>query len=729
MQSFPHSKKNKSIFSLRLKKKLWFLLIAFVTISMLFYLFILKDLPFPTKLNSLDFAQSTQIFDRNKRLLYSIYSSRNQKFIPLSSIPKHVREATIAIEDKDFYSHGAIDFRAISRSLVSIIFRRELQGGSTLTQQLVKNSLLTPERTISRKIKEVILSFVTEAIYPKDKILEMYLNQVPYGGTAWGIEAAAQTYFGKSTSSLDLAESALLAGLPESPTTNSPYGAHPEFAKKRQTLILNKMYEQKYITVSQKEKALKQKLKFKPAYDNILAPHFVLYIKDLLVKKYGEKLVEEGGLNVITSLDYEIQDFAQKTVKKNIEELAGYHVTNGAALVTIPGTGEILAMVGSRDYFDDSIDGNVNVVLSLRQPGSSIKPVNYAVGLIKGYTAATPFIDAPVCFPTLDGKNYCPVNYDGNWHGVVQMRYALGNSINIPAVKMLKLNGIQSMISTASAMGITSFDDPDRYGLSLTLGGGEVTMLDMGESYAVFANQGYRINLHPILKITDSRGKVLEEYKPLSSPIFGKKVLPEGVAFIISDILADNNSRMMAFGSNSSLRIPDRTVSVKTGTTNDLRDNWTIGYTPSFVVAVWVGNNDNTPMGRLTSGVTGAAPIWNEIMTYLLKDKPIEPLPRPPNVIQKSICSISGLLPKSDGEKCETRFEYFLKGTEPKKQEEGLQKVRIDKTTQDLAKPNQTENIEEKEVVLINDAAGEPYCITCPHPTPTGEQNPTSAPN
>lgn len=686
--------------------------------SILFYFFILKDLPFPSKLSSSSNPQATQIFDRDQNLLYSVYSTKNQTFIPLSSIPKHTREATIAIEDKDFYRHGAIDFRAISRALVSIVIHKELQGGSTITQQLVKNSLLTPERTIPRKIKEVILSFATEALYSKDKILEMYLNQIPYGGTSYGIEAASQTFFGKKASGLTLAESALLAGLPEAPTTNSPFGSHPEFAKERQVAILNKMYEQKYISKKQKDDAIKEILKFKKLSNNISAPHFVLYVKDLLIKKYGEKMVEEGGLRVTTSLDSEIQEFAQEIVFEEVNKLDRLHVTNGAALVTNPATGEILALVGSKDYFDTQIDGNVNIALALRQPGSSIKPINYAVGLIKGYTAATTFVDQKICFPTVIGKEYCPVNYDGKFHGVMQMRYALGNSINIPAIKMLKVNTVPSMIATASAMGITTFTEPQRYGLSLTLGGGEVTMLEMAKAYGVFANGGYKIDLHPILKIIDNKGKVLDEYTPPSSPIFGKKVLPEGIAFIISDILADNNARSLAFGPSSSLKIPNQTVSVKTGTTNDYRDNWTIGYTPEYVAATWVGNNDNTPMNNLVSGVTGAAPIWKDIMSGLLKDLPPHPVTRPSNVIQKRVCSVSGFLPPLDNS-CETRFEYFIKGTEPKKIDSGLQKVRIDKATQDLAPSNKTDNVEEQDHLIVRDADNTMYCVTCPHPEPS----------
>lgn len=706
------------------KKHIWlllfivFLIAGFISAT---YFFILKDLPLPTKLSSSSAPQSTQIFDRNQKLLYTIYAAKNQNFVSLSQIPKYMQQATIAIEDKDFYKHGALDFKGIFRSLISIIVHKELQGGSTLTQQLVKNSLLTPERTIVRKIKEVILAFATEAIYPKNKILEMYLNQIPYGGTTYGIEAASQTFFGKKSRDLTLAQSALLAGLPEAPTTNSPFGSHPEFAKKRQIAILNKMYEQKYISKKQRDDSIKETLKFQTFSNNISAPHFVLYIKDLLIKKYGEKIVEEGGLQVTTSLDSKIQEEVQSIVTKNVDKLQGYHATNGSALVTNPATGEILAMVGSKDYFDEAVDGNVNITLSLRQPGSSIKPINYAVGLMRGSTGATVFVDMPICFPTNEGKKYCPVNYDGKWQGVIQMRYALGNSINIPAIKMLKVNGVPAMIATASAMGITTFTEPEKYGLSLTLGGGEVTMLEMVTAYGVFANGGYRINLHPILKIIDSHGKTLDEYKPPSSPIFGKKVLPEGVSFIISDILSDNNARLMEFGPNSALKIANQVVSAKTGTTNDFRDNWTFGYTPDYVVGSWVGNNDNTPMNNIASGITGAAPIWHDIMTYLLQDKTPHPISRPPSVIQKKVCSVSGLLPPQDGtpNRCETRFEYFIKGTEPYRLDPGIQKVKIDKNTNDLATPNQTDNVEERDNIVITDATGQTYCATCPHPSPT----------
>jgi membrane carboxypeptidase/penicillin-binding protein len=403
-------------------------------------------------------------------------------------------------------------------------------------------------------------------------------------------------------------------------------------------------------------------------------------------------------------------------------------VTNGAALVTKPATGEILAMVGSKDYFDTKIAGNVNITISLRQPGSSIKPINYAVGILNGYNAATTFIDQPICFPNQGGKEYCPLNYDGKWHGLVQMRYALGNSFNIPAVKMLELNGVEAMTATASAMGITTFTEPERYGLSLTLGGAEVKMVDMATAFGVFANSGYRIDLHQILKVTDKTGKVLEKYTPPLSPIFGKKILPDGVAFIISDILADNGARLTEFGDNSELKIPGQTVSVKTGTTNDFRDNWTIGYTPSFLVAAWVGNDDNTQMSGLVSGITGAAPIWNDVMSYLLKGKSPQPISRPPGIIQKAVCSDTGLATTAGAAGCPTRFEYILKGTEATKGQIITGDTSVDKTTQDLPAKGQTDNLENKTETIYTDPTGDRFCLTCPHPSLLASPTPTPPP-
>ncbi len=700
---------------------LWLLLLLPILIAVgVFYYYILKDLPSPTHLSTNSLGQSTQIYDRNGVRLYTIYDNKNQTFVPLKTIPRNLQLATLVAEDKDFYKHGAIDLRGVARAFYATIFQKNLQGGSTLTQQLVKNSLLTPERTIQRKLKELILSFATEALYSKDEIIEMYLNQVPYGGTAYGVQAASRMYFGKDVDKLTLAESALLAGFPESPSTYAPFGSRPELGKQRQEYILRRMQEEGFITAKEREEALKQKISFRSTISEIKAPHFVFYVRDLLVKKYGERTVNEGGLQVKTSLDLSMQEFAEQTVASEVAELKRFNGSNGAALVTNPGTGEVLAMVGSRNYFDQEIDGNVNITLSHRQPGSSIKPINYAVGLIKGYAASTPFIDKASCFP--GRPTYCPKNYDGKYHGVVSFRNALGNSLNIPAVQMLKVNGLDAMIATASAMGITTFKDPERYGLSLTLGGGEVTMTDMATAFGVFANRGYRIDLHPILKVTDKTGKVLEEYTPPESPIFGKKVLPPGVAFIISDILQDNGARTMAFGPNSMLRIPGQTVSVKTGTTNDYRDNWTIGYTPSLLTAVWVGNNDNTPMSGVVSGVTGAAPIWNTLMTEFLKDKPAEPLAQPSDVISRAVCTSSGSIPPAEG--CQTRREYFLKDYPVKQPITRREKVFIDKETGDIAPAGKTENVEEREETIIIDPLGNRYCLTCPHPSPSESPQP-----
>jgi membrane peptidoglycan carboxypeptidase len=397
-------------------------------------------------------------------------------------------------------------------------------------------------------------------------------------------------------------------------------------------------------------------------------------------------------------------------------------------MVADPATGEILAMVGSKDYFDPNIDGNVNVTIAKRQPGSSIKPLNYVTGLMKGYTAATPFVDNKICFPNPGYAPYCPVNYDGKFHGVLSMRYALGNSINIPAVKMLKLNTVPSMIDTADKMGITTFTDPDNYGLSLTLGGGEVMMIDMVQAYGVFANEGYKVDLVHILKVIDPRGKVLEEYKPPKSAIFGKKVIPEDVSFIMSDILADNGARIMEFGENSQLRIPGKVVSAKTGTTNDFRDNWTFGYTPSFVVGVWVGNNDNSPMYSVASGITGAAPIWHDIMAHLLKEKAIETYKRPDDIIVKEVCEITGLVPVA-GSPCKTRLEYFVSGTETTlaRYTTEKQNVWVNKDTHNPPPTGVTDtNLEIKSENVIKDATGETFCVSCPTPTPS--PSPTASP-
>ena len=693
------------------KSKLFVVCLA--VICLLVWLF--WDLPLPSKLSSYSFPTSTLIFDRNGQLLYEIYAEKNRLPVKLADLPPYIKWATVASEDKNFYRHHGFDIGGILRAGYNIVFRRTLQGGSTITQQLVKNALLEdPRRTVRRKIREAVLTLVTEIIYSKDQILEMYLNQVPYGGTAWGIEAAAQTYFAKSAKGLTLAEAALLAGLPASPTRFSPFGAHPELAAERQKRVLQRMKEDGYIDEKLKLEAQNEKLNFAPALTTIKAPHFVLYVKELLVEMYGEKMVEQGGLKVTTTLDLDLQNFSQQTVASEVAKLKKLKVSNGAALVTNPKTGEILAMVGSRNYFDQEIDGNVNLTLRLRQPGSAIKPINYAAALAKKIiTPATVLNDTPTCFQVAGQPLYCPKNYDGQFHSPVQVRFALGNSYNLPAVKVLALNGLEDFIASASAMGITTWKDPSKYGLSLTLGGGEVTMYDMATAFSAFSNLGIRQDLWAIKKVVDQNGKVLYEHQTQEGP----RVLPMEVAYLINHILLDNNARQPMFGLSSWLVVKNHPeVSVKTGTTNDLRDNWTIGWNPSILVATWVGNNDNSPMSYVASGVTGASPIWNKIISYALKDKKEEWPFKPEGVVGAQVCQISGLLPNPESP-CPTRFEYFIEGTVPSQTENLRQFVEIDKTTGQLA-TNDTppENRELQEKQIITDPLGTKYCLDCPFP-------------
>lgn len=637
-----------------------FVLVIVISISFYFYLNILKDLPNPDKLITRDQIVSTKIYDRKARLLFTIFNgNQNRTLIRLNEMPTFVQQATVAIEDKEFYKHPGFSLRGIMRALWRNVFNAKVEGGSTITQQLVKNALLTPERTWQRKIKEVLLSIQVELIFNKDEILQMYFNEVPFGGTAYGIEAASQTYFGKSIKDVNLAEGALLAGLPAAPTKYSPFGANPKLAIDRQHQVLDAMVKEGYISLREAQEAKKQRIVLAPLATNIQAPHFVMYVKDLLVEKYGIKTVEQGGLQVMTSLDLDLQEMTQQAVSNEVNKLYNMHVTNGAAIITNPQTGEILAMVGSRDYFDQEKDGNVNVTTSLRQIGSAIKPVTYAVALSNGFTPATIIPDTPITYKIPGTDPYTPVNYDGKFHGNVTLRTALGSSYNIPAVKTLAVFGVNKMIDMAQSMGITTWNNRSRFGLSLTLGAGEVKMIDMAVVYGTLANLGNRVNLKPITKVIDYKGKVLESMT--EQPI--QRVLDTKVAYLLTDILKDNAARTPAFGPSSYLNIPNHEVAVKTGTTNDKRDNWTIGFSNDVLVAVWVGNNDNTPMNAVASGITGASPIWNQIMVNLLKDKEAQHFQRPDNLLKIRVCVINGLLPC---EGCPTVEEYFVAGTEPK---------------------------------------------------------------
>jgi 1A family penicillin-binding protein len=718
-------KKNLTRF---LRKKKLILSIVSLSIIIFIYFFIFYQLPSPHQLKNYQIIPlSTQILDRNGNLLYSIYKNQKRSMIHIKDLPKYTIQATVAIEDKDFYHHHGISLvGGILRAIKDSILKKQIQGGSTITQQLVKSALLSPERTIRRKIREIILAFWIEQIYSKDQILEFYLNQIPYGGTLYGIEEASRAFFNKSAKELTLEESAFLAGLPQAPTLYSPYH-NPQLAKQRRNDVLLAMYKQGYINKETYQKAIKKPLVVEPLKEKINAPHFVFYVKEELERKFNIQSIETAGFKIYTTLDLEIQKQAEKTVKEEIDQLKNLNVGNAAVLVTRPPTGEILAMVGSVDYFA-SDSGSFNVTTALRQPGSAIKPINYAIGIErKLVTPATIFLDIPVCFITTgQSKAYCPVNYDGQFHGPQALRFALGNSLNIPAVKMLALNGVKEFIASASAFGITTFKDPKNYGLSLTLGGGEVKMTEMAKAFSAFANQGKVKDLVSILKIIDKNDRIIYQNndpnlvknisKPISYPKFlsieGKQIISKETAFLISHILLDNNARTIAFGPSSYLVVPGKAVSVKTGTTDDKRDNWTIGFTPNFLTVVWIGNNDNSPMNPyLTSGITGAAPIWNKIMSYILKNQPdLWPI-KPENIVGRQICWDTTMI-KGENDSCQTRFEYFIKGTEPK--EPVVSKQIVPVTKDDKLAPTNYPEIEMKEKTIIRDMFN-PYCVDCNH--------------
>lgn len=629
----------------------------------IFWWGVLRDLPKPSELLTRKQSLTTKIYDRHGILLYKLYKNQNRSIVALTSLPEYVVEATLAIEDAEFYQHPGFSIKGISRAMRSNLASSGLQGGSTITQQLVKNTLLTSERTLLRKLKEFVLALEVEYFFTKDEILSMYLNEVGYGGTVYGIEEAADYYFGKSARELTLAEAALLAGLPASPTVYSPFGSRPDLATMRQHLVLKRMMEENMITNEEMEQALATPLHFASPSNDILAPHFVMYVKDWLVSQYGEAMVNSGGLEVVTTLDYGIQSQAQVAIETELNKLAGMNVGNGAAMVTSPKTGEILAMVGSKNYFDSEVDGQVNVTIRPRQPGSSIKPLTYALALEKGYLkAATLIDDAPITYQSPGSPAYSPQNYDGRFHGKVTVRQALANSYNVPAVKTLAQVGVPQLVEFAEEMGITTWNDPGRFGLSLTLGGGEVTMEDMTEAYGVFATGGYRVPRVSVLRVSDYRGEQLYEYR--CDDCQKNRVLSTETAFTISDILADNTARSAAFGTRSVLVIPGKRVAVKTGTTNDLRDNWTIGYTPDYLVATWVGNNNNQPMSRVASGITGASPIWQAIMKSLLANVPAEvDFILPESMIRVKVCATTQTLPCNA---CPLIVEeYFVAGTEP----------------------------------------------------------------
>lgn len=649
---------------------------------------------------------STVIYDKSGQVLYDVYEGANRIPLEITDIPKTLQQATIAIEDKDFYKHQGYDIFGVLRAVRNAFLMRGLAGGSTLTQQLVKTILLSSERSVTRKIREVILSNQIEQKFSKDQILQMYLNEAPYGGSAYGVESASRYYFGKTARDLNLTESAILAGLPQQPTNFNPFGAHPEAYVSRTKDVLRRMREDGYITFQQEADSLKQltSFQFASASAGIKAPHFVFYVKQQLVDKFGEDVVEGGGLRVTTTLDWDWQEKVEKIVSEEINKLKKSKVGNGAAVVLDPKTGEIKTMVGSYDYFDKDY-GSYNVATALRQPGSSGKPFIYATALTKGYTASSMLMDVKTDYPSNDPKKpiYTPENYDLKYRGPMQLRFALGNSTNTVAVKMTALAGVKDIMQTGFNAGISSWEptveNMKNVGLSLALGGREVRLLELAGAYGAFANKGLKVEPFAILKVTDSKGKVLYEYKPVTQP----RVFSAEVSFIISHILSDNNARKDVFGENSLLNISGRTVAVKTGTTDQKRDNWTVGYTPSAVVGVWVGNNDNTMMApSITSGVTGAAPIWNKIIKAILAKTPNEEFIKPDNVNALSVDALGGGLPHgSDG----TRSEYFTRGTEPISQSSIFKSLKVSKSNGKLANDLEIKagDYETKEFIVVEE--------------------------
>ncbi|NCN87480.1 MAG: hypothetical protein GW941_01140 [Candidatus Pacebacteria bacterium] len=646
-------------------------LVAFIILFFIAFAWVSRNLPKPGEVVRNE-GFNTKIMDRNGEIIHDLYQAEKRDPVPVDEMPDTLKKATIAVEDKDFYKHGGFDFLTILRIPYNYVFKGgRVIGGSTLTQQLVKNVLLTNERTVTRKFKEFVLSLQIERKFTKDEILSMYLNEVPYGGVSIGVGAASESYFNKDVQELTLAESAILAGLPQRPSAYSPFlGKTDEDGKLLWKLraegVLRRMMEDGYITELEKESALSEMdlMEFTRDGSDIQSPHFVFYVEDQLNEMFGEDLLKRGGLKVTTSLDLELQKKAQEIVYDEVTRIEDYDISNGAAMIMDPNTGEILGMVGSKDYFDSEIGGQFNVAVDgLRQPGSSIKPVTYLAMFQQGYSPASMILDVETTFtPNENADKYEPKNYDGKFRGPVSLRNSLGSSLNIPAVKSLAIVGVDDFLSLAYKMGFPTLesteDNMKRFGLSATLGGAEVHLIDTVTAYSVFANGGRKVEPVSILKVENKDGQVLYEYKPVRGP----EVITEAEAFLVNDVLSDNNARLLAFGANSLLNMGPG-VSVKTGTTNDQRDNWTIGWNQNVIVGTWVGNNDNSPMSYVASGITGASPIWRGILQEAISlGYKTTAWEVPSGVEMIEVDKISGYPAHDDFEK---RNDYYLTGTIP----------------------------------------------------------------
>jgi len=610
----------------------------FVLCSLGLFIYYAKDLPRPEKFTERAFVESTKIYDRTGEvLLYELYGEEKREIIPLSEVPEHLKQAVIATEDANFYSHFGIDFRGILRAVqINLKIGKPTYGGSTISQQLIRSTFLTLEKTIKRKIREIILTLEMERRYSKDQILEWYLNQIPLGPNIYGVEAASKTYFNKSTKDISVAEAASLAALIKTPSYLSPFGPNRDELLGRKDYVLDRMVKEGYLTPEQAETAKEEELKFAEIKQTIKAPHFVLYVEEYLFEKYGKNFLEEEGFKVYTTLDWELQKAAEKAIEERIERNKGYKAYNASLVAIDPKTGEILAMVGSADWFGESypegcdltpevdclFDPKVNVATYKigRQPGSAFKPFVYVTAFQNGYDDEYIVIDKETNFVVWGDKEYIPQNYDGKFRGPVTLRQALAQSINVPSVKvLLNLAGLPESIETAKKCGITTLNRPiSFYGPAIVLGGGEVRLLDMVSAYGVFATEGLKIPPISISKIEDSKGNIIEENK--KTP---RRVLEQEPARLLNDVLSDNEARTPMFGANSALYFENYQVAAKTGTTNNYRDAWTIGYTPNIAAGVWVGNNDNTSMSK-KPGVVLAGPIWRAFMLEALAKFPNE---------------------------------------------------------------------------------------------------------
>ncbi len=584
---------------------------------------IAKDLPNPELLINRQPNQSTKIFDRSGEvLLYEIHGEEKRTLVSLEEIPDYLKEATLVIEDKNFYSHQALDWRGILRAIyVNITKGGFYQGGSTITQQVAKTAFLTPERTFSRKTKELILSYWLEKKYSKDEILNLYLNLIPYGSNAYGVEAASQTYFGKSAKNLSLAESVYLVSLPKAPSYYSPWGTHLDQLEQRKNNILKMMLELGFIDQEEETRVSSEKVVFQPqSLGSIKAPHFSIMIRSYLVEKYGEEMVTNGGLKVVTSLDWDLQQIAEQSVLEGAQRNTEFYQGKNAALVAQDTkTGQILALVGSKDYFDIENEGNFNVATQgLRQPGSALKPFVYLTAFEKSYAPESVIFDVPTNFDTTGKMTYQPENYDYLFRGPVSFRQALSQSLNLPSVKVLYLAGLTDSLKTLFNFGVATLNDPLRFGLSLVLGGGEIKLAELVNAYATLAQEGIHHNQAFIISVADKNGKILEKYEDVATQVAASQY-----ARLVNNILSDSEARRPLFQNSFNLTtLPDREVALKTGTTEDFRDAWAFGYTPSLVVGIWAGNNDNTPMQKQGGSILAAVPIWHDFLIKVLEKNP-----------------------------------------------------------------------------------------------------------